>query len=211
MKRHLLRCRFVSSDEGKVTSREAFREVAKNGFQLCFQKFNGFWLKCIVDQGDYFEVLQSDASLEAGSRRAPKNWQWVTSACDDRHLLRVAVNDREASSRQLAARWSFATGVLLSALSSRRCLLKRGLRARVPLYRIPLTAKHRRLQWTHENRVWQADWHHVVFSDESRFNLRDHNGRIRVRRYTGERCLPKCVIERHSQLTPGVMIWGTIS
>ncbi|GFV66230.1 transposable element Tcb1 transposase [Trichonephila clavipes] len=70
-------------------------------------------------------------------------------------------------------------------------------------------------QWTkegdaNEHRSWQADWHQVVFSDESRFNLWDHDGRIRVRRYAGERCLPECVIERHNSLTPRVMIWGAI-
>ncbi|GFU87103.1 transposable element Tcb2 transposase [Trichonephila clavipes] len=79
-----------------------------------------------------------------------KNRRWkVTSACDDRHLLRMVVNDRTASSRQLAALWSTAT-------------------------------------------------------DESRFNLWAHDSRIRVRRSAGERCLPECVIERHSGLTPGV-------
>ncbi|GFS90173.1 transposable element Tc1 transposase [Trichonephila clavipes] len=48
-------------------------------------------------------------------------------------------------------------------------------------------------------------------TDESRFNLWNHDGRIHVRRYDGERCLPECVIERHSGLTPGVMFWGAIS
>ncbi|GFW71852.1 transposable element Tcb2 transposase [Trichonephila clavipes] len=83
----------------------------------------------------------------------------VTSAHDDRHLLRMVGNDRTASSRQLAARWSTATGVLMSTLSILRRLLHRGLRARVPLCRIPLTANHRRLrlQWVHEHRTWQAD------------------------------------------------------
>ncbi|GFX86210.1 transposable element Tcb2 transposase [Trichonephila clavipes] len=59
------------------------------------------------------------------------------------------------------------------------------LPARVPLYRIPLTANHQRLrlQWAREYRAWQADWHQVVFSDELRFNLWGHNSRIRVRRY----------------------------
>ncbi|GFV71860.1 transposable element Tc1 transposase [Trichonephila clavipes] len=95
----------------------------------------------------------------------------------------MAVNDRTASSRQLAARWSTATGVLISASSIRRRLLHRGLR----------------------HRACQADWYPVVFSDESRFNLGDHDTRIRVRRYIGERCLPEYVIERHSGLTPGIM------
>ncbi|GFW06650.1 transposable element Tc1 transposase [Trichonephila clavipes] len=91
----------------------------------------------------------------------------VKSAHDDRHLLHMAVNDRTASSRQLTARWSTATGVLLQD---------------------PFTANHRwlRLQWAHERRAWQADWHQVVFLDESRFNLWDHDDRIRVRRYAGE-------------------------
>nr|XP_042910796.1 uncharacterized protein LOC107441252 [Parasteatoda tepidariorum] len=125
----------------------------------------------------------------------------------------MAVNDRTASSRQLAAHWSTATGVQLSASSIRRRLLRRGLRARVPLYRIPLTADHRRLrrQWALEHRDWRADWHQVVFSDESRFNLWTHDGRVRVRRYAGQRCLPECIIERHSGRTPGVMVWGAIS
>ncbi|GFV27732.1 transposable element Tcb2 transposase [Trichonephila clavipes] len=84
----------------------------------------------------------------------------------------MAVNDRTASSKQLAARWSTATGVLMSTSSIRRRLLHRGLRARVHLYRIPLTANHRRLrlQLAHGHRAWQADWPQVVFSDESRFN-----------------------------------------
>ncbi|GFS59924.1 uncharacterized protein TNCV_3957231 [Trichonephila clavipes] len=42
---------------------------------------------------------------------------------------------------------------------------------------------------------------------ESRFTLYDPDGRIRVRRYAGEYCLPQCVIERHSGLTSGVMAW----
>ncbi|GFT11601.1 transposable element Tc1 transposase [Trichonephila clavipes] len=112
-------------------------------------------------------------------------------------MLRMAVNDSTASSRQLAARWSTATGILTLASSIRQRLLHRGLCVRVPLYRIPLTANHRRLhlQWAQEHRVWQAHWHQVVFLEESRFNLWDHDGRIRVRRSAGERCLPECVIE----------------
>ncbi|GFV81983.1 uncharacterized protein TNCV_3151811 [Trichonephila clavipes] len=59
---------------------------------------------------------------------------------------------------------------------------------------------------------WQAIiWQQVVFSDELRFNLWDHDGRIRVRRYAGECCLPECIIERHSGLTPKLLIRGVIS
>ncbi|GFT84099.1 transposable element Tc1 transposase [Trichonephila clavipes] len=47
--------------------------------------------------------------------------------------------------------------------------------------------------------------------NESLFNLWNHDSRIRVRCYAGKRCLSECVIERHSGLTPGVMVWGAIS
>ncbi|GFX36954.1 transposable element Tcb2 transposase [Trichonephila clavipes] len=62
------------------------------------------------------------------------------------------------------------------ASSILRRLLQRRLRVRMPLYKISLTANHRRLrqQWAHEHRAWQADWHQVVFLDESRFNLWDY-------------------------------------
>ncbi|GFX77947.1 transposable element Tcb1 transposase [Trichonephila clavipes] len=114
----------------------------------------------------------------------------------------MPVSDLTDSSRKLTVRWSTAIGVLMSALSIHRRLLHRGFYARVSIYRMLLTANHRllRLQWVHEHRAWQADWHQVVFSDESRFNSWDHDGRFRVRRYAGERCFPKCVIER--DLTP---------
>ncbi|GFV82210.1 transposable element Tcb2 transposase [Trichonephila clavipes] len=81
----------------------------------------------------------------------------------------MAVNDRTASSRQLAPRWSTVTGVLISASSIRRRLWHHGLRAR------------------------------------------GHDVRIPVRRYAGERCLPECIIERHSGLTPRVMVCSVIS
>ncbi|GFV62718.1 transposable element Tcb2 transposase [Trichonephila clavipes] len=76
----------------------------------------------------------------------------------------MVVNDRTVSSRQLAASWSTATGVLMSASSIRRRLLHRGLRASVPLYRITLTANHLRLhlQWAHDRRAWQANWRQIV-------------------------------------------------
>ncbi|GFX86706.1 transposable element Tcb2 transposase [Trichonephila clavipes] len=139
------------------------------------------------------EKFHSDASLEEVDRRALKNSKngsgrvKVTSACDDRPLLRMVVNDHTASSRQLTVRWSSATDVLMSASSIHRRLLHRGLRTRLTLYRIFLTANHRwlRLQWVHEHKAWQVIWHQVVFSDESRFNLWGHDGRIRVRHYAG--------------------------
>lgn len=137
----------------------------------------------------------------------------TTTPRDDRHLYRMCVADRTATSTVLAQQWGAAVGRRMSASTVRRRLISRGLMARVPLLRIPLTQNHRRLrlQWAHQHQQWQAEWQQVVFSDESRFNLQHHDGRIRVRRHRGERDLPECILQRHSGQTPGVMVWGAIS
>ncbi|GFX21811.1 transposable element Tc1 transposase [Trichonephila clavipes] len=91
-------------------------------------------------------------SIGARVQRISSKVMRVSKQWTDEHRTNsenLAVDDR----RQLEARWSTATGVLLTGSSIRRRLLHRGLRARVSLYRIPLTANHRRLrlQWAHEH------------------------------------------------------------
>ncbi|GFU87127.1 hypothetical protein TNCV_430311 [Trichonephila clavipes] len=111
----------------------------------------------------------------------------------------MAVNDHTASCRQLNTLWSTATDVLMSALSIGRRLLHRELRARVPLYRIPLTANYRRLrlhcqviysqfglaihqndhqarrrfvEWAQNEIALVPDFHkRILFSDEAHFWL----------------------------------------
>ncbi|GFV11727.1 hypothetical protein TNCV_977161 [Trichonephila clavipes] len=58
MKKHVQGRCFVSSDEVKVASQEALREVAKYGFQLCLQKLHKRWQKSIVAQGNYLRMLR---------------------------------------------------------------------------------------------------------------------------------------------------------
>ncbi|GFX96882.1 transposable element Tcb2 transposase [Trichonephila clavipes] len=66
-----------------------------------------------------------------------------------------ACGRRNSSTEQLGAGWSTATGVPMSASSIRRRLLHRRLSAKVPLYKILLTANHQRLrlQWAHEHKA----------------------------------------------------------
>ncbi|GFV49371.1 transposable element Tc1 transposase [Trichonephila clavipes] len=96
-----------------------------------------------------------------------------------------------------AARKFTATGVLMSASSIRRRLLHRGLRAFIQ--DSPQSTGASAMSTEPGKRQ-------VVFSAKSRFNLWDQDGRIRA----GERCLPESVIERHSCLTSGVIVWGAI-
>ena len=60
---------------------------------------------------------------------------------------------------------------------------------------------------TQEHRAWQADSDYVAFSGALGFDLWNHDGCIRVKRFAGQRCVLECIIERK----PGVMILGAIS
>ena len=145
-------------------------------------------------------------------RRAGTGPRNVTTAQDDRHLVRMAVTDRTASTTVLSRRWSTATGLDLSASTVHRRLSRAGLVAHMPLRRLPFSRDHQRLrlQWARERRHWRAEWRNVVFSDKSRFNMSYNDGRIDVRRYAGERNLRVCILQRHKGPTPSVIVWGAI-
>ena len=141
-------------------------------------------------------------------RRAGTGPRNVNTVRDDRHLVRMAVTDRTASSTVLSRRWSTATGLDLSASTVRRRLLRPGLVTRMPLRRLPLSRDHQclRLQWARECRHWRSEWRNLVFSVESRFNMSYNDGRIHVRRYAGERNLSACILQWHRGPTTSIMV-----
>ncbi|GFX46271.1 hypothetical protein TNCV_1372131 [Trichonephila clavipes] len=53
--------------------------------------------------------------------------------------------------------------------------------------------------------MWTAEWNEVVFTDESRICLQDHDGRTRVWRHRGERMLNSCVTHHHTGPAPSIM------
>ena len=66
----------------------------------------------------------------------------VTTAWDDRHLVRMTVTDRTVSSTGLSRRWSTAADLDLSASTVRRRLLRAGLVAHMSMHRLPLSRDH---------------------------------------------------------------------
>ncbi|GFX59879.1 transposable element Tcb2 transposase [Trichonephila clavipes] len=57
-----------------------------------------------------------------------------------------------------------------------------------------------------------AEWNQVVFSDQSRLNLRSDGNRIRLWRPRGESLNPAFDLQRHTSPTAGVMVvWGALA
>ena len=77
-----------------------------------------------------------------------------------------------------------------------------------------LTNRHKavRLNWAQEHARWtRRQWGSVVFSDESKFNVHHHDGRIRVFRSKGERFQDSCVSKVNRGGGGSVHVWAGIS
>ncbi|GFT75864.1 HTH_Tnp_Tc3_2 domain-containing protein [Trichonephila clavipes] len=95
-----------------------------------------------------------------------------------------------------------------------RWLIERNLRSYRPLHYLQLMPAHcqTRLQWYLARSSWnQADWGRMVFSDESRFQLRPDDHQRRVWRHPGKSAEFAFTIAYHTAHQPRVMVWGAIS
>ena len=119
--------------------------------------------------------------------------------------------DRFLSARALTARMRNLYGMRASRTTVNNRLLSRGYRAYRPTTKPLLTANHRRLrlEWAQRWRnLTVAHWQHVIFGDESRFQLYPVDGRPRVRRLPGERFRPGCQAHRVQAGGGSVHVWG---
>ncbi|GFY12947.1 transposable element Tcb1 transposase [Trichonephila clavipes] len=106
---------------------------------------------------------------------------------------------RDKSFRRRQAQETLDRPVVGKTTTSR--LAERHLGSRCPLRVLPLTPTHRiiRLEWCRARGNWiAAEWNQVVFSDESRFNFRRDDNRVRVWRPRGERLNPAFALQRHT-------------
>ena len=119
--------------------------------------------------------------------------------------------DRFLSARALTARMRNLYGMRAGRTTVNNRLLSRGYQAYRPTAKPLLTANHRRLrlEWAQRWRnLTVAHWQHVIFGDESRFQLYPVDGRLRVRRLPGERFRPGCQAHRVQAGGGSVHVWG---
>ena len=137
----------------------------------------------------------------------------VSSARDDRLLVRESLHNRRLTVPDLTASWNQA-GVVASASTVRRRLKDVGLTGHVAQKKPMLTQRHRNLRLTfarhHATWTW-VDWSAVLWTDESRFTMFQSDGPTFVRRRAGEQLRDDCVVPTVKFNGGGIMMWGAMS
>lgn len=118
----------------------------------------------------------------------------------ERRLLRVVQTHRMATVAQIAEQVNAGSDKKVSEHTVHRSLLRLGLRnrrlTRTPVLDAPCSgpaAAVHRLQWAREHQNWTPEqWKKVVWSGQSRFSLEQADGRVRVRRLSGDAAEPRC-------------------
>ena len=133
----------------------------------------------------------------------------VTTLRDDRVITLTHLRNRflpaTVTARQL--------GITAQTVRNRLRQQNVPIRARRPYTGQIMRPHHKvaRLAWAQRHLHWtRYQWNHVVFSDESRFNVSHADGRVRVYRRRNERFADCCIRERERLGGGGVMVWGGI-
>lgn len=145
-------------------------------------------------------------------RRGGSGRPRVVREREERRLRRLALRDRFRPTTAIAVQWLQEIGSSVSLSTVYRRIQGFGLHSYRPTRCLPLTAAHKRarLEWCRVRRNWTEEWDQIIFSDESRFCLWRNDGRIRVRRFRGERRNLRLAFRRLIGVTPGIMVWGAI-
>ena len=176
-------------------------------------------------------LYQTDVARRLGVHRTTIARLWnhfnTTGSTDDRPRpgqLRATTPRQDRYTRRIHTRkrFQFATKTArtlpgrsrVSTQTIRNRLRSVGLQAMRPFRGRTLTVNHRqrRLNWAQNHLRWRRNqWNNVLFTDESRFMLREVDGRRRVYRRTGERYLDACVERRDAYGGGSVMILAGIT
>ena len=133
-----------------------------------------------------------------------------TTLRQDRHITLIPLRNRCVTARRTPG----IRNSIISEQTVRNRLRQSGIRSRRPLNGMELKRRHRiaRLQWARARLRWRRNtWPNILFSDESKFNLKFSDGRVRIYCRRRERFADGCVKETDRCGGGGVMVWGGIS
>uniref|UniRef100_A0A4W6DY73 Transposase Tc1-like domain-containing protein n=1 Tax=Lates calcarifer TaxID=8187 RepID=A0A4W6DY73_LATCA len=135
----------------------------------------------------------------------------VSSARNDRILIRMCRENRRMTSQELQQQWSNQTCVQCSTHTVCGRLLDHGLRSYKAVKK-PLINERQRLaqcRWAQAYKNWTArKWKKILWSDESSLLLYPSPDNVRVHRRPGEALSPACTVPTVKHGGGRIMVWG---
>jgi len=134
-----------------------------------------------------------------------------TTAADDRLLARISSTDRFKTAPQVQKEAHLEKSVNVRTV--RRRLNAHNLFGRSARRKPMVSFKNRKARkiFALAHQHWSdTDWKKVVFTDETKINRLQSDGRIYVRRRKGENYAPSCVLPTLQGRGGSVMVWGAI-
>ncbi|KAE9322548.1 hypothetical protein PF008_g17568 [Phytophthora fragariae] len=138
----------------------------------------------------------------------------LTTAREDRRILRATEQNRCISAAVLAAAVSKDTGCPITPQVVRNRLNESGLNGRSARKKPYLSKKHRQQRLAYAKRLAhfeEEDWETVIFTDEASVELHGTTGRVSVWRRTHEAFHEKCVVPTFKSSRKSLMVWSSIS
>lgn len=133
---------------------------------------------------------------------------------EQRYIARTVNKEPQTSLRQLKNQLETHFGTVVHRTTVSRALNRLHIKARVAAKKPYISAiyKKKRLEFAKQYINKSTDfWKSVLFSDESKFNIRGSDGRKYVWRHTGERYLPKYTQGTVKHGGGNVLVWGCMS
>ena len=182
-----------------VNQGKTFRQV---------QQETGISHNTVSDIMKKYNLIGTTATKEGQGRKKK------TSKSFDRNLIIQVKKNRFISARKLAEQAEEYYGIKLSHQTIRNRIRDQGFQGRLVRNKPYLSKKHmkRRLQFAKKfKNVPLSFWKKILWSDESKFNLKSSDGAQKVWRKAGEAYKLSCVRGTVKYGGGNVMVWGSMA
>ena len=132
---------------------------------------------------------------------------------DIRHLVLAVKKDRRISIDELSRKSMDLIGTQVSVPTVRKVLRNDGYRSRLATRKPGLSKPQiaKRIEFCNRVKdISEDDLFKIIFSDETRINVSESDGSVRVIRRTGEELLPECIVTTEKFGGGSVSFWGCI-